>query len=70
MEILENFNLEKKNLLSVIEDENICEEFLNKLYGTNTNLINSKSNFQLRFISKYYDLFIINKGTSRLLFGI
>lgn len=45
-------------------------EFLNKLYGTNTNLISNKSNFQLTFISKYYDLFIINKGTSRLLFGI
>ena len=46
------------------------KKFLTILYGSNTNLINNKSNFQLTFISKYYDLFIINKGTSRLLFGI
>jgi hypothetical protein len=46
------------------------KEFLKKLYGSNTNLINSKLSITLRFISKNYDLFIVNKGAAKLLFSI
>jgi hypothetical protein len=46
------------------------KEYLKKLYGSNTNLINSKLSITLRFISKNYDLFIVHKGTGRLLFSI
>jgi hypothetical protein len=52
-----NFITEYKNLLKI-------------LYTNNTNLINGKSQFTLRFVSKYYDLFIINKGSSKLLFTL
>ena len=44
--------------------------FLKQLYGNNTNLINGKSQFTLRFVSKYYDLFVINKGSAKLLFTL
>ena len=43
---------------------------LNTLYTGNTNLINSKSSLTLKFISKNYDLFVVNKGTAKLLFSI
>ena len=46
------------------------KKYLTTLYGTNTNLINSKLSFTLRFIAKSYDLFVVTKGTGRLLFSI
>jgi hypothetical protein len=42
--------------------------FLNKLY-TNQTLINNKKSIMVKFISKSYDLFVVHKGTAKLLFS-
>jgi len=43
---------------------------LNLLYSSNSNLLLNKSSMTLKFISKNYDMFLIHKGASKLLFGI
>ena len=49
---------------------NEYNDYLNLIYKNNDNMITAKSQFILKFISKYYDLFIVNQGTAKLLFGI
>ena len=44
--------------------------FLKEIYGSNSNLISSKLNFTLKFISKNYDLLTVHKGSCKLLFSI
>ena len=44
-------------------------DFLKILYKSNTNLIENKKNIQLKFIAKSYDLLVISKGQSRLIFN-
>lgn len=44
-------------------------DLLNKLYGQMpSTIINNKKSLILKFISKNYDLFIVHKGTAKLLF--
>lgn len=45
-------------------------DLLKLLYGNNSNLLLNKSSMTLKIISKNYDMFLIHKGASKLLFGI
>jgi hypothetical protein len=44
-------------------------DLLNKLYKSNTTLIENKKNLVFKFITKVYDLFVVHKGTPGLLFS-
>jgi hypothetical protein len=43
-------------------------DYLNTIYKTKSNLIDNKKSIQLKFIAKSYDLFVVHKGQSKLIF--
>jgi hypothetical protein len=67
-----NFSEIKGTQYMVNLNKDFITEYNNylKLVYKNNNMIATKSQLILKFISKYYDLFIVNKGTAKLLFGI
>ena len=46
------------------------QNYLNLLYGANSYSAINKNSITLKFISKSYDLFIVSKGKSKLLFSV
>jgi hypothetical protein len=61
----------KGKLYRIEFNNNFLNEYtdlLSILYKNNINIINNKKSIQLKFISKNYDLFIVNKGQASLMF--
>lgn len=67
-----NFNQIKGKQYKLEINKNFLTEYLtllNQLYSESS-LVNNKYNLYLKFIAKCYDIFVIHKGTTKLVFNV